>query len=319
MSNEPVHEAEIVPPEPAPSTALAKTDSPPSGAIATQPMPTAAQMRVVEVSEALAPAYAKASSLKLTEGEIAQLTAPFPDEAVGIREFDGLIYITHIFISDRLNRIFKPGRWALIRRREWIDGDMVYAEYVLLIRGCFVGESVGAHQYVATNKKTNYSDALEATAAEALRRICGKRLSCGSQVWNTEYANAWVKKYAYKCGNRWQKNANLGDENPQSKLNPDAPQPPPAEAPPTEVVAEESIEGAVEELNQRPATGGKTRYGIRVGGAWFNHWSSTTQENALSLKGQQVRVTFTSHPQYGKQLKTITPIVVCTTSNSTTS
>lgn len=159
-------------------------------------MKTAQQMRVIEVSEALMPAYQKASTLELTDAEIAEIMAPFPDSTVEIRPHDGLIYIPHIHISDRLNHVFKPGKWALVCRRHWLEGTTMYGEYVLLIRGCYVGESIGGHPYQPNNPKTNYSDTLESTAAEALRRICGKRLSCGSQVWNPEYAKGWCDKYA---------------------------------------------------------------------------------------------------------------------------
>lgn len=159
---------------------------------------TPQQARVVEVTEALKPAYERASTLELTDAEVSALMEPFPDSVVDIRPHDGLIYISHIHISNRLNKVFKPGKWALVRRWEKFEGGVMYAEYVLLIRGCFIGEAIGGHPYVPTNPKTNYSDALEATAGEALRRIAGKRLSCGSQVWEGDYAKEWVAKYAYQ-------------------------------------------------------------------------------------------------------------------------
>lgn len=171
--------------------------------------PTAQELRVVEVNEALLPAYQKASTLELTDEEINALMERFPDSSVEIRPHDGLIYIPHIFISDRLNKVFKPGRWALMRRREWFDqgSNTMFGEYVLLIRGCFVGESVGGHPFQPNNPKVNYSDTLESTAAEALRRIAGKRLSCGSQVWEPEYARQWVAKYAEQRSGKWCKKA----------------------------------------------------------------------------------------------------------------
>ncbi len=169
--------------------------------------PTAQEMRTVEVNEALLPAYQKASTLELTDEEVAALMAPFPDDVVEIRSFDGLIFLSHIFISDRLNRVFKPGKWALIKRRDWFDqgSSTMYGEYVMLIRGCYVGESIGGHPYAPNNPKTNFSDVLESTAAEALRRIAGKRLSCGSQVWNPEYARQWVANHAAKVNGKWEK------------------------------------------------------------------------------------------------------------------
>ncbi len=178
---------------------------------------TPQQARVGEVSEALMGAYGRASTLELTEGEIEGLLAPFEDSQVEIRPHDGLIYIPHIHISNRLNRVFKPGKWSLVCRRHWLEGGTLYGEYVLLVKGCFVGESVGGHQYQPNNPKTNYSDSLESTAAEALRRICGKRLGCGSQVWEPEYARDWVERYGVLDRGKWSKRPAL----------PPAPVPPP--------------------------------------------------------------------------------------------
>lgn len=185
---------------------------------------TPQELRVVEVNEALLPAYQKAATLELTDAEIEALQAPFPDELVEIRPHDGLIYIPHIHISNRFNKVFKPGKWALICRRHWLEGNTMYGEYVLVVRGCYVGESVGGHPYQPTNPKVNYSDTLESTAAEALRRIAGKRLSCGSQVWEPEYARQWCEnhsaytngKYARKFGATPPKTSPKPPERPQT-------------------------------------------------------------------------------------------------------
>jgi Mitochondrial genome maintenance MGM101 len=181
---------------------------------------TPQQARVMEVTDALAPAYLKASTLELTLEEIRALQEVFPDSAVEIRPNDGLIWIPHIHISNRLNRVFHPGKWATICRRHWIDRQTIvpktkgeppydittmYGEYVLVVRGCFVGESIGGHPYQPTNPKTNFSDALESTRAEALRRICGKTLGCGSQVWDPSYSRDWVQQYAFQQHGKWHK------------------------------------------------------------------------------------------------------------------
>lgn len=169
----------------------------------TQKSATPQQMRVMEINEALAPAYAKASTLNMTDKEIEALMAPFPDSVVEVRPHDGLIYIPHIHISDRMNRVFKPGQWCMICRRHWLEGNTMYGEYIMLIRGCYVGESVGGHPYQPNNPKVNYSDTLESTAAEALRRIAGKRLSCGWQVWDPSYATSWCEKYRGQQGGKY--------------------------------------------------------------------------------------------------------------------
>jgi hypothetical protein len=164
----------------------------PGGYVKPTPQPasaraTARENRVIEISAALEPAYAKAGTLEITEDEIAKLTAPFDDKDVEKRPHDGLFYIPHILISDRLTRIFGPGKWTMLRRWENIENNTIFAEWVMIVRGVYIGESVGAHQYHPTNPKQNYSDALESTRGEALRRIAGKYLSCGSQVWSPAY------------------------------------------------------------------------------------------------------------------------------------
>ena len=187
------------------------TDHEPSMAVALRnepepALPATAQVhRVNEVAEALLPAYQKASTLELTEAEKAALTAPFDDKDVEVRPHDGLLYIPHIVISDRLCQVFGPGKWCTVRRREWLEGNRVYAEWVLLIRGVFVGESVGAMDYHPGNPKMNYSDALEGTRGECIRRIAGKELGCGSQVWRPSYCREWSAKNACQVRGKWER------------------------------------------------------------------------------------------------------------------
>ena len=160
-------------------------------------MKTESNSRAQEITAALLPAYTNASKLRITKAEAKRLTKPFPDNLVEIRADDGAVWIPHIYISQRLNQVFGPGSWSLICREHHYDENSqhLYAEHVLLVRGCFVGEAVGEHLFNPLGSK-KYGDSLEATAAEALRRICGKRLSCGNQVWEPTYCQRWQAKYA---------------------------------------------------------------------------------------------------------------------------
>lgn len=160
---------------------------PPAAPQPTTQRATARENRVIEISAALEPAYAKAGTLELTEQESKDLVAPFEDSIVEKRPHDGLYYIPHIHISDRLTRIFGPGRWTMLRRWENIENNTIFCEWVMIVRGVYIGESIGGHQYHPNNPKQNYSDALESTRGEALRRIAAKYLACGSQVWNPAY------------------------------------------------------------------------------------------------------------------------------------
>lgn len=170
------------------------------------PAQTVQQARVDSVAKMLDAAYQRASTLELTPEESAKLLADFPDDEVstGAAGDKGLLYIEHMSIRRRLLAVFGPGRWALVTRRLWTEnyvtskGDAavrVYAETVLLIRGCYVGEAIGAGSYFPHNPKQNYSDAAEAGESEALRR-CAKKLGVGLQVWNKAWCDAWKKRNA---------------------------------------------------------------------------------------------------------------------------
>ena len=156
---------------------------------------TESNSRQAEISEALKLAYAKAGLLKTTKAEAKKLTKPFPDGEIEIRP-DGFIYIPHIFLSDRLNRVFGPGACAIIPRYHKLDDEtqIVTGEFVLLIRGCYVGESIGEKKFDLLKDK--YRDAVETARAEALRSICGKMISCGNQVWQPAFVARWKKKNA---------------------------------------------------------------------------------------------------------------------------
>lgn len=186
------------------TTQLAKIEELP---VQAEPSPTATpeQTRNLSVGQALDAAYQKASELRLTPDEDAALSAPFGDDAVEIRPHDGLLWIPHIHISRRLSTVLGRGQWSLICRRYWMDGDaqQVYADCVMMIRGCFVGESIGAQQFQPRNARMNYSDAIEAAQSEALRRIAGKRLNCGDQVWDPGFCREWCAKYAVQQNGKW--------------------------------------------------------------------------------------------------------------------
>jgi len=192
---------ELVQPQ---TTALAKTDpkvytlnAPVGLAGKPEAKGLAAPTRQEEMSPSLTSAYNMAGTLKLTAEEAAACLAPFDDEQIAIRPHDGLLYIPHIHVSNRLTQVLGPGQWVMVRRWERIEGSTIYAEWVLIARGCLIGEAVGAQEYHASNPKHNYSDALEGTRGEALRRICGKgSLSIGAQVWDPNFCDRWVALYA---------------------------------------------------------------------------------------------------------------------------
>lgn len=172
---------------------------------------TAAQAKVEAVANLTMKAYEQASTLKLTPEEVSSLQADFPDEAFkpGAAGKENLIYIEHAFLRDRLNQVFGPGQWSIIPRNRWAEpfttgrgteGSRVYVEAMLVIRGAFVAEAVGAMEYYPKNESQNYGDAVEGAKTAALRR-CAKELGIGLQAWKQDWCNGWWARRKKSSGN----------------------------------------------------------------------------------------------------------------------
>ncbi len=186
-------------------TALATRHESTEIAVAEPHRTDAAQARIDSVAKVIDAAYQRASMLELTDVEAKAIVAPFDDAAIrpGAKGKEHLLYLEHASVRSRMFEVFGPGRWSLICRRFWNEeyktakGTMavrVYADCVLIVRGCYVGETIGAGSYFPNNDSQDYSDAAEAAQSEALRRICGKYLGIGLQLWNKAYTEDWKKR-----------------------------------------------------------------------------------------------------------------------------
>jgi len=160
-----------------------------------------AQAKVNAIASLTMTGYAKASELQLTAEENKALAADFPDDAfrAGAGGDDRLIYIEHAYLRDRLNEVLGRGSWALVTRSKWTEefktgkGEpaiRVYAEVMLMVRGCYVGESVGEMTYYPNNAKTTYADAIEGSKTAAFRR-CAKDFGIGLQAWKKGWCEGW--------------------------------------------------------------------------------------------------------------------------------
>jgi hypothetical protein len=168
---------------------------------------TPAQAKIDAVASLTMSAYAKASELRLTKEETDALQAEFADDAFqpGAAGKEHLIYIEHAHLRDRFNAVFGMGQWAIVPRNRWaedfeyenrngtVKGSRVYVEAMLLVRGCFVGEAVGAMEYYPSNNSQNYGDAVEGAKTAALRR-CAKELGVGLQAWKKEFCEGWWER-----------------------------------------------------------------------------------------------------------------------------
>jgi hypothetical protein len=180
------------------------------------------QFRVEAVGKLLAAAYQGASTLKLTAQEQKKLRKDFPEESVELRPHDGIIYISHMALRERLWDIFGAGHVAEICRERSIrnDSNEIAVDLVLMIRGVFVAEGIGTAKYYPNNPAGSFGDTVESAWSDALRRCC-KKFGVGTQIWRPQYIRDWIEKYAVKYQGRWQRKDNT------KKIDPDWPEAPP--------------------------------------------------------------------------------------------
>lgn len=202
-----------LPPEEPTTQALARVESGVGAALPPEQIKapvSAAQAKVDAVASLTMQAYQRAATLQLKPEEIAALQADFPDSAFqpGAGGKEHLIYIEHASLRDRLNQVIGIGQWALIPRNRWAEpfrtkpsrdnpdgkeGSRVYVEAMLVVRGCFVAEAVGAMEYYPDNAAQNYGDAVEGAKTAALRRCC-KEFGIGLQAWKKEWTEGWWQR-----------------------------------------------------------------------------------------------------------------------------
>lgn len=162
---------------------------------------TPAQAKVEAIASLTMAAYQRAATLQLTPEESAALQADFPDDAFqpGAAGKENLLYIEHAHLRDRFTQVFGMGQWAIVPRNRWAEpfrtargdeGSRVYVEAMLIVRGCFVGEAVGAMEYYPKNAAQNYGDAVEGAKTAAFRR-CAKEFGVGLQAWKKDWCAGW--------------------------------------------------------------------------------------------------------------------------------
>lgn len=190
-------------------TTIPKEITPPSTPDVGAPKPDAKTLRVEQVGRLLGAAYEKASQLKLKDGESRKLREDFADLSVEIRSHDGIIYISHMALRERLWDVFGPGAVAEICRDRFMrtDSNEIAVDLVLLIRGVFVAEAIGTAKYHPNNPNMGYGDCVEAAWSDALRRCC-KKFGVGTQVWRPGYIRDWKTRNATEFHGKWRRKEN---------------------------------------------------------------------------------------------------------------
>lgn len=164
----------------------------------------AKQLRTEHVGALLGEAYKGASQLKLNKDESKKLREDFADTEIEIRPHDGIIYISHMALRERLWDVFGPGHVAEICRERFMraDANEIAVDLVLMIRGNFVAEAVGTAKYFPNNAKMTFGDVVESAWSEALRRCC-KKFGVGTQVWRPAYVRDWLATNAVQFQGKW--------------------------------------------------------------------------------------------------------------------
>ena len=165
----------------------------------------AKQLRTEHVGALLGEAYKGASQVKLKDHEWKKLREDFPDSAIEIRPHDGLIYLNHMLLRERLWDVLGPGVAEIPRERFFkSETSEIAVDLVLMVRGSFVAEAIGMAKYYPQNPKTSFGDAVESAWSDALRRCC-KHWGVGTQVWRPGYVREWLAKNATQLGGKWQR------------------------------------------------------------------------------------------------------------------
>lgn len=110
----------------------------------------------------------------------------------------GEVYMSHVFVRERLNRAFRPMGWALrplsaLRYDE--QTSTMYQQWGLYVRGQFASAAVGSMQYQPKNDRMDFADAAEGVKSNALVRCC-KDFGVGRECWDRRYADKWRADHA---------------------------------------------------------------------------------------------------------------------------
>ena len=253
-------------------------------------------------------ATAKAGSLRLTDAESKQLTAPFADTDFreGASGNQKLIYIEHAKLRERLTSVLGLGQWCFMRRNHWMErfqtakgqaAVRVYVEGMLIVRGCLVGEGIGDMVYYSANDAQNFGDALEGAKSAAFRR-CMKEFGIGLQAWDKGFCEAWWQRK--NSGNRIVRGSEVPPprEEPCADLDVLDAEMTSAPAEPTgEQFYEETgkIQYTKDGERKEDGKGLRKPHKFKVNEFWFDCWSDTEFEKAkkAASSGAQSTVVFT--------------------------
>ena len=136
--------------------------------------------------------YEQASMLELTKSEQDALQVVVNEEEVEVR-YDGIIYLPQVFVRNVLNKVIGIGQWALIENSRIKEGDSLFLDGSLYIRGKFVARGMGESDYIPSNPLSSWASAYESAKSDCLVRCC-KDLGIAKEMWMPQYQRNFLKK-----------------------------------------------------------------------------------------------------------------------------
>lgn len=143
--------------------------------------------------------------VKLTKQEELVLSEPVIESQVLIKP-TGQPYLPHRHYTNWFNKAFGRLGWMIVPRSKPTKTELAKEEsskvrhlvlvpYLMHVHGKPVAFAWGEQEYSEANAEQTYGDAVEATVANALRRVA-KRMGVGNELWDQDWLRAWRAKHA---------------------------------------------------------------------------------------------------------------------------
>ena len=150
-------------------------------------------------------------AIRLTPEEREVLDRPPELDRVEVRPdplYDGrpVIYLSHDWYRDRLRSALGFGSFGLKTIKTWGEEVenapskkkiIVYVWAALYVRGCFVADSIGSHDYFPDNRRQDYSDSFKAAKSNAFVRCCSDA-GLGTEPWQTRFCEEFARQHCVK-------------------------------------------------------------------------------------------------------------------------
>lgn len=143
--------------------------------------------------------YKNISQVDISKEESHALIKKIDPRIIEIRP-DGIAYLPGVWFRKILISAFGAGKWSLHPRKDGIKIDKqertVYWHGALYVKGAYVSEAVGQHQYYS-GSTGSYGNSVESAKTDCLTRCC-KDLGIGSELWDPQYVRNWMRDYTEK-------------------------------------------------------------------------------------------------------------------------